>query len=72
MLAARRTYIRELLGVLLEQAEPDRGRGCLTAGGSVELAEDRGDMVVDGLPGDDESVGDLCVAQALGEQREDL
>ena len=46
--------------------------GRLAATADVEFAEDRRDVMVDGFLGDEQPVGDLRVAQVLGEQREDL
>jgi hypothetical protein len=38
----------------------------------AELAEDRRDVVVDGLLGDDEPLRDLRVAKAFGQQRQNF
>ena len=52
---------------MARQAEPQRLRPRLAAGPDVELAQHRGDVVVDGLLGDDQALGDLRVAQPLGD-----
>ena len=46
------------------------GRG-LGAGAGVELGEDRTDVVVNRLRRDEQAVGDLAVAQPVGNERED-
>jgi hypothetical protein len=42
------------------------------AGSDAELAQDRGDVMVDGLFGHDEAFSDFGVAEAIGEQCQDL
>jgi hypothetical protein len=54
------------------ETEPSRGGGDLTARPHIELAQDRGDVVIDGLPAHDQPFGDLGVAKPLGEQRQNL
>ncbi len=42
------------------------------AGGDLDFAVDRGQVVVDGAGADDELVGDLRVSEALGEEAQDF
>ena len=53
-------------------AEPDRLGGGLAAGLHVELAEDRGYVVVNRLLREEQPLGDLGVAEALAQQCEHL
>ena len=53
-------------------AERPRRGDCLAARPRVELAQDRRDVVVDGAAREHEALGDLGVAQAVGDQREHL
>lgn len=46
----------------VEEPEARRRRSGLPAGSDVELAQDRGDMMVDRLRADDQPFGDLRVA----------
>ena len=54
------------------EAEPCRLGGRQPAVAHAELAEDRRDVVVDRLPGEEEPFGDLRVGQAFRDEREDL
>jgi len=55
-------------------SEHPAGRLCdgFAAGSDAELAQDRGDVMVDGLLGHDEAFSDFGVAEAIGEQCQDL
>src|SRR5438874_12379614 len=57
---------------LLDQAVPDRVDRGLRAVRYVQLLKDRGDVTLHGLRREDKLVRDLAVAQALGDEREDL
>jgi hypothetical protein len=49
------------------------GRACrVPAAGDVQLVENVGDVVLDGLVGDEQAGCDLGVSQAVGDQLEDL
>ena len=52
--------------------EPRGLGGCLPAGLDIELPKDRGDVMIDGLFGDDQALCDLGVPQAFHDQREYL
>src|SRR6266498_4237419 len=54
------------------QAGADRPGGDLGARAHAELGEDVGDVERGGLGGDEEALGHLAVAQALGHQLGDL
>src|SRR5690349_5128954 len=55
-----------------DEPEPGGGDARLTAAGDVELAQDRRDVVGDGLLREEEPRRDVRVAQALGDVGEDL
>src|SRR5574337_443872 len=57
---------------LAEDTEPRGLGGGLAARARSELAQDRGDVVVDRSAGDDETVCDLRVSQPLGEECQHL
>jgi hypothetical protein len=61
-----------LVVAVLEQPEPGGLRACLAAGSYAELSQHGGDMMVNRLLRDHHSLGDLGVAQALGEARQHL
>src|ERR1700749_1480664 len=46
--------------------------GRLASAAYVEFAQDRRDVMVDRLLGDEQSSGDLRVAQVLGQQRQEV
>ena len=52
------------------EAKPHRLSARLAAGSDVELCQDRRDVMIDRLLRHDQALGDLRVAQPLGEQRE--
>src|SRR5829696_4882479 len=57
---------------LSADAEPDRLGGRLAAAADLELAQDRRDVVVDGLLGDEQLRRDVRVAVAADQQLEHL
>jgi len=61
-------------GYLSWIGEPEsHGRGSrLAASTDIELSQDRRDMMVDRLLGNDETLSDLRVTQPVGKQREHL
>src|SRR5438445_10571290 len=60
------------LPIFHAEPEADGVCACLGARADVELAENRGDMVIDRLLGEDEPLGDLRVAEPLRHQGEHL
>jgi hypothetical protein len=54
----------------LEQAAASGLRDCLPAALHPELDEDRGDVMLDGAPRDEETLRDRCVPEAVGEEAE--
>src|SRR2546426_2762667 len=65
-------YTTLFRSILAGKSEP-RGLGaCLTAGAHAELPEDRRDVVANRLLGEEEAFGDVCVAESLRHQFEDL
>lgn len=59
-------------GVGLCETKPSGGGAGLATCSYIELAQDRGDVVIDRLRAHDQPVGDLGVAQPRGEQGQDL
>lgn len=51
-----------------EEPETEGRCGGLATGVYVQLAQDRGDVMVDGFPRDDQALGDLRIAESLGQQ----
>src|SRR6266545_7238174 len=60
------------LPILAAEPEPGRLRGRLATRANAELPEDRCDMVVDRPLGEHEPLGDLGVAEPLGDESEHL
>src|SRR5436190_417082 len=56
----------------LGETEPTRLGGRLAPRTHVELPQDRGNVVVDSSLGEEEAIGDLGIAQTLGDEQEDL
>ncbi len=59
-------------GALLPLGEPGRVRRGFGAAAHPELAEEVGDVVLDGLLGEEHLLADLAVGETVGDQREDL
>src|SRR5215218_2476286 len=55
-----------------EEPEPSGFGDCRGAGSAPELVPDVRDVTVHGVMADGDAVGDLPVAQAVGDEREDL
>ena len=74
--AAPHRELTPMLGIAVPilggQPEPSRLGGRLAASTRVEFSQDRRDMMIDGLLGDDQPLSDVGVTQALDEQRQHL
>ena len=69
----RRNYLGFGPGLpVLEQSEPAGGGDRLAARAGTELAPDRGHVVVHRSRGEKQPLGDVRVAQAVGDEPEDL
>jgi hypothetical protein len=62
----------EALPILSGEAEPYGLGGRVSTRRNLELPKDRGDVMVDGLLSHEETLGDLGVAETLGNEPEHL